>query len=245
MSAPLRDTINGSERRLSYGGVNPSNDPTKRLCQWCGSQVTGRRRTFCSQACVDELLIRTRPEYARKKVFERDRGVCAVCGLDTAKIESLLNALHRVAFCRWYVDQHGRPTIYHLHGGSEFKHPAADRRLEQLDIALAILGMWAGHNLRRSSWSGQSYETLKLKHSLWQADHINPVVEGGGQCGLDNLRTLCLRCHKGATAELAARRARERRQQRELKLSPSPSGTPSSRAQTSGSVGTGSQEGGR
>ena len=46
----------------------------------------------------------------------------------------------------------------------------------------------------------------------WQADHIVPVAEGGGSCGLDNLRTLCTGCHKAATAELAARLARARRE---------------------------------
>jgi 5-methylcytosine-specific restriction endonuclease McrA len=38
-------------------------------------------------------------------------------------------------------------------------------------------------------------------------DHIVPVVEGGGACGLENLRTLCKPCHKRVTAELAGRRA--------------------------------------
>jgi 5-methylcytosine-specific restriction endonuclease McrA len=42
---------------------------------------------------------------------------------------------------------------------------------------------------------------------LWQADHILPVVEGGGSCGLENYRTLCTDCHRGETAELARRRA--------------------------------------
>lgn len=37
---------------------------------------------------------------------------------------------------------------------------------------------------------------------LWQADHIIPVSLGGGLCGLDNYRTLCLLCHKECTAEL-------------------------------------------
>lgn len=32
---------------------------------------------------------------------------------------------------------------------------------------------------------------------FWNADHINPVVEGGGGCDLDNLRTLCVPCHAG------------------------------------------------
>jgi hypothetical protein len=31
---------------------------------------------------------------------------------------------------------------------------------------------------------------------LWDADHIIPVKDGGGICGLDNLRTLCISCHK-------------------------------------------------
>lgn len=43
-----------------------------------------------------------------------------------------------------------------------------------------------------------------------QADHIIPVVEGGGECGLDNLRTLCTECHRKATAALR-QRMRERR----------------------------------
>lgn len=45
------------------------------------------------------------------------------------------------------------------------------------------------------------------RRSLWDADHIVPVVEGGGSCDLSNIRTLCLRCHREATAELRARRA--------------------------------------
>ena len=30
------------------------------------------------------------------------------------------------------------------------------------------------------------------RKSLWDADHIIPVVEGGGECDLENIRTLCL-----------------------------------------------------
>jgi len=50
---------------------------------------------------------------------------------------------------------------------------------------------------------------------LWEADHIIPVSEGGGCCGLDNYRTLCLRCHKRETASLAARTAEARRREDE------------------------------
>jgi 5-methylcytosine-specific restriction endonuclease McrA len=45
----------------------------------------------------------------------------------------------------------------------------------------------------------------------WQADHILPVAEGGGVCGLENYRTLCLRCHKLDTAQLSGRLAERRK----------------------------------
>ena len=45
------------------------------------------------------------------------------------------------------------------------------------------------------------------RRSLWDADHIIPVVEGGGECDLHNLRTLCLICHRTQTSELRRRLA--------------------------------------
>lgn len=47
--------------------------------------------------------------------------------------------------------------------------------------------------------------------SLWEADHIVPVVEGGGECGLDGMRTLCVVCHRRESAALATYRADRRR----------------------------------
>lgn len=46
--------------------------------------------------------------------------------------------------------------------------------------------------------------------ALWEADHVVPLAEGGANT-VENLRTLCVRCHKRASAEGAARRARARR----------------------------------
>jgi 5-methylcytosine-specific restriction endonuclease McrA len=48
----------------------------------------------------------------------------------------------------------------------------------------------------------------KSRKSLWDADHIVPVMEGGGECDLENIRTLCLRCHRLATLQLRKRRLR-------------------------------------
>lgn len=50
--------------------------------------------------------------------------------------------------------------------------------------------------------------------TYWDMDHIKPVAEGGGECGLRNLRTLCIPCHKKETASLAGRRSKTRENRR-------------------------------
>lgn len=43
--------------------------------------------------------------------------------------------------------------------------------------------------------------------TYWQPDHIMPVAEGGGMCGLSNYRTLCTPCHIGVTGDQQRRAA--------------------------------------
>lgn len=45
-------------------------------------------------------------------------------------------------------------------------------------------------------------------HDKWENDHIIPVAEGGGECGLENFQTLCIPHHKIATSQSRARRER-------------------------------------
>ena len=125
------------------------------ICRWCGVEVPKGRRTFCGGSCVHEWRLRTDPGYLRDQVRARDRGICAICELDTIK------------FFRRFQ-----------------KLSAAKRRglRRRLDI----------HPGRRS---------------FWDADHIQPVAEGGGECDLSNIRTLCLWCHHDETAKLQQRRS--------------------------------------
>jgi 5-methylcytosine-specific restriction endonuclease McrA len=58
---------------------------------------------------------------------------------------------------------------------------------------------------RAAGLSLYGMKSITSRRSLWDADHILPVAEGGGQCDLDNLRTLCLPCHREATAQLRLR----------------------------------------
>jgi 5-methylcytosine-specific restriction endonuclease McrA len=58
---------------------------------------------------------------------------------------------------------------------------------------------------RAAGLSLYGMKSITSRRSLWDADHILPVAEGGGQCDLGNLRTLCLPCHREATADLRRR----------------------------------------
>jgi len=213
---PLRDQIDTTKRAMSLGYHRPVDDPDKRTCRWCGGPVPAGRRSWCSQDCVHEGLMRAQPGYARRKVFERDHGVCSACGLDCARLERIAKRLAKLADAEVYVSRLTGSVVLNPWGQSDpvdyVPHPAAAKSHAEFETLLAILSLWAGHDLRnRNQWPYDA--PRKLKHSLWQADHITPVVEGGGGCGLDNLRTLCTRCHHAETSALAKRRAVSKRRQ--------------------------------
>ncbi|RHN66007.1 putative calcium/calmodulin-dependent protein kinase chromatin remodeling SNF2 family [Medicago truncatula] len=45
-----------------------------------------------------------------------------------------------------------------------------------------------------------------IEGNAWHADHIVPVYKGGGECKLENMRTLCVACHHDVTAVQCAER---------------------------------------
>jgi len=61
---------------------------------------------------------------------------------------------------------------------------------------------------RKLDWAArrQFERECGRRRQFWDADHIIPVAEGGGECDLSNMRTLCLKCHLAATAALRQRR---------------------------------------
>jgi 5-methylcytosine-specific restriction enzyme A len=115
--------------------------------------VPPRRRTFCGEDCIHQWRLRTDPGYLRDQVFQRDRGICGLCGLDTIEFY---------------------------------------RRFRLLPS-------------RKRSALRRSLDMPPHRENFWDADHIIPVVEGGGECDLHNLRTLCLWCHQAETATLRRR----------------------------------------
>jgi 5-methylcytosine-specific restriction endonuclease McrA len=57
---------------------------------------------------------------------------------------------------------------------------------------------------RARAWAAWGIKA-NSRRTLWDADHIVPVVEGGGECDLSNIRTLCLKCHRAVTSALRER----------------------------------------
>ncbi len=146
------------------GRVDPMDLPRgpqgRCLCRLCGEEVPKRRRTFCSDVCVERWRIRTDPSFLRSLVWKRDRGRCARCGLKCRDLEKSLKLLRQV------LVRLGQSPVY-----------------------------------------GKLRQVMKIqsRHTFWDADHIQAVADGGGECGLDNMQTLCLWCHRDKTAAMHRR----------------------------------------
>jgi 5-methylcytosine-specific restriction endonuclease McrA len=165
----------------------------KLICRWCGDPVEPPRRSWCGQACVREWEIRTSAGAVRRYVKERDHGVCAQCGFDAeAARKRLYDAAWEDRVANGFVDY--------------ATHWLAEERWKPQFPRFHAVADEIGLPMRRRD----------IGRSLWEADHIVPVAEGGGCCGLENYRTLCWKCHAGETKALAGRRAKARRPQLEL-----------------------------
>jgi 5-methylcytosine-specific restriction protein A len=172
-----------STRRYSWGAFLGTGPNGRNLCFCgCGREVVRPRVNWFSAECVHAFKIRNDPGTARAEVFRRDHGVCALCGLDVEAFQARISTLvHRAI---------GRPHCW-----------------------IPSLLIWS------SNWKVARIRAIITRHRWpnemdrhwWEADHITPVCEGGGQCGLDNYRTLCIPCHKKETAKLRARLAKKRK----------------------------------
>ena len=152
-------------------------------CTWCGRQVTGRKVSWCSKACVEAFRQVNDPEHIRRLIYRRDHGVCRCCGFDTDKLLRIL---------WWSITSNSLPRA---------RSPKTLLR----KLRWQHLGDIHIHELSQQLFG------CSLRRVPWEADHIVPVVEGGGQQGLSSYRTLCLLCHKIRTRRLARRLAQQRR----------------------------------
>lgn len=155
---------------------------TKRrpLCRLCQAAVPKSRRSWCSQQCKDWYYLATSSSYLRFKVYERDRGVCNRCKLDCDRLE-----VRAYGYSTWTRLPVPRSSI-----------------AKQYEEMRAICD-----ELKRQGFAGVS---PRNRISLWAADHINPLFDGGS-FELQNVQTLCLPCHKEKTSTEATMRAKRKR----------------------------------
>jgi 5-methylcytosine-specific restriction endonuclease McrA len=104
-------------------------------------------------------------------------------------------------------------------------------RVEARDHGICVLCGWdtnAAHSKFLNESRGVAHSIVlerakmmgippgRMFSDWWDADHIVPVVEGGSN-RIDNLRTLCLPCHRKETAAL-----RKRMSKRHIEAKPVP-----------------------
>lgn len=167
----------------------------KGKCRWCLGPVEPPRRTFCGAACVTEWKLRTDVRFRREQVFARDRGTCNACGRECHALEArLLKLLYEnpseldAELGRLKLT---RKAIEVPDGLTE------DQRRRLVEIRTRY---GAGEKVN------PDLEVWAPGKSLWEADHVLEVADGGGSCSLSNMQTLCLWCHRAKSAE--SRRAR-------------------------------------
>jgi 5-methylcytosine-specific restriction enzyme A len=129
---------------------------------------------------------------------ENQRVLCRWCNLEVPP--------RRFTFCsEWCVHE------WRLRTDPGYLRDQVYRRDRAICALCHIDGDAAYRDLLRSRGRGRRVllERWGLKRmsrrSLWDADHIVPVAEGGGECDLENLRTLCLICHRQQTLQLQQR----------------------------------------
>lgn len=169
----------------------------------CGQYPQPPRRNWFSNACVHEWRIRNDPAYAKLEVFKRDKGICALCGCD-AYAEWTRLYQQRLDYYRLYdwLVKRSEPAVWderRREWVTQWKHHST------YEVCQRVKEVMGKH--------GFNLHTRRHKLSGWEADHIVPVAKGGGQCGLDNYRTLCTPCHKRVTAQLKRELAEARRQE--------------------------------
>ena len=183
--APVSET----ERRLSGGSADLTLEDLlepgvgRALPRREGELVERRLRTsfnafFCSGTCIQDFGVRLPNALLRQLLLKIEGGVCQREG------------------CGVDTRDLGR-TLRALRPGDE-------RR-----AYLASVG-WTfdmSDKVEQRLLARLTEQDSVKDGALWQADHIDAVFRGGGQCSLSNMRTLCTRCHLRVTRYQATERA--------------------------------------
>lgn len=124
-------------------------------CKWCRLPTDTSRKTWHPECAAINNFYKS-PQVQRQKVFERDRGICADCGVDANAPKIVIK-----------------------------ERELADRTLIRFDC----IGWQADH-----------------RFPLWLVDRDAP--DALRFWGMENLQTLCTKCHTAKTSREAGDRAK-------------------------------------
>lgn len=165
---------------LSRGKTLPR---VKGECRVCSAPIPPVRRSFCSDPCRDLYYLATASDFLRFKVYARDHGVCAGCTQDCDDLERQV----------WGFSTMQKMPRRKQHRDAITRHHRERAEMSKELIKLGFMRLVSNHPV-----------------TLWEADHIEPLVDGGG-FGLDNVQTLCQACHIEKTADEAHWRAKRKK----------------------------------
>lgn len=77
------------------------------LCRVCGKRIEGRGRSFCSRRCSRDFAMLTDWRRVRRVVFERDGGICMICGRELYKDRHMVcdfGVMRWEPIIPWHID---------------------------------------------------------------------------------------------------------------------------------------------
>ena len=195
-----------STRRKGKWGPRGTGPNGRKLCYCgCGKELpenANKRSTSIAGHYAEWSKIHN-PATVRSLVEQRDKGICAECGVDS---EARAREAEQTRLLIYWLARRHAEDLWSA-GLLPQPGPAPANYFDCHRLA----AKWTREQITERFGEARAHDG-----HTWEADHIIPVVEGGGECGLENYRTLCLPCHRKATAALAARRAQQRKNIKEI-----------------------------
>jgi len=131
------------------------------------------------------------------------RPLCRKCHGEIAKGSGRRTFCSEACVVEWKIRTQPEFAAEQVHSRDKGICALCQRDCDALHRKIRVT-KWARRGRRMAELGLPAY--LLRRRRYWEVDHIRPVVEGGGSCGLENLRTLCWECPRKVTRELQERR---------------------------------------
>jgi 5-methylcytosine-specific restriction protein A len=128
----------------------------------CGRTPKPPRQNWFSQECVDRFLMQNRQSFFRAKIYERDRGICATCQLNTEELEAKYSSAKRRS------DKTAAAWLQQI----DVKHPWARRAHEQ------NLSFWQADHIHPRHLGGEG--TMENGQTLCLGCHFQKTARQRG-----------------------------------------------------------------